>query len=73
MTSVLNALPDQLSQLTALLTMQTKQIETQSNQISELTKEVDGLKALIRDELSERTKKDETIRKLELELEQGRS
>ena len=50
-----------------------KQLEAQNHQISELTKEVDGLKLLIGGEMSESAKKDEIIRKLELELEQAKS
>ncbi|KAF8466649.1 WD40-repeat-containing domain protein [Kalaharituber pfeilii] len=85
--SVLASIPTQLQKITTLLETQNKQLESQTDQISELTKqlecqtlhvseltkEVDGLKTQIGSEQAESAKKDEIIRKLELELEQARS
>jgi coronin-1B/1C/6 len=78
------ALTDRLEKITALLEKQNLTLATQNEQIRELTKEVDTLKEKIGDsattvvvgneELEEESRrKDEIIRKLELELEEARS
>ena len=71
--SALAGIPLQLQKITALLETQTKQLASALSQISSLTKEIDGLKTQLSGEHTESAKKDETIRKLELELEQARS
>lgn len=70
---MLATIPEQLLRITDLLETQTKQLQSQNSQISELTRELDGLKTQIHGEQSESARKDEIIRKLELELEQARS
>jgi len=57
---------ERLSQISALLEMQNKQL-------AELTKEVDDLKKQIAEDLCVSARKDEIIKKLELELQQARS
>lgn len=71
--SVLATIPEQLVRITALLETQNKLLASQTDQIGTLTTEVDQLKMQISGEQSEGAKKDEIIRKLELELEQARS
>ncbi|KAF8423579.1 hypothetical protein EV426DRAFT_117682 [Tirmania nivea] len=71
--SVLVTIPEQLVRITALLETQNKVLTSQTDQIAALTTEVDHLKMQISGEHSENAKKDEIIRKLELELEQARS
>jgi len=66
-------IPEQLVRITALLETQNKLLASQTDQIGTLTTEVDQLKMQISGEQSESAKKDEIIRKLELELEQARS
>lgn len=71
--SVLATIPEQLVRITALLETQNKLLASQTGQIGVLTTEVDQLKMQISGEQSESAKKDEIIRKLELELEQAKS
>ena len=70
---MLAAIPEQLVRITALLETQNKLLASQTDQIGTLTTEVDQLKMQISGEQSESAKKDEIIRKLELELVQARS
>lgn len=70
--STLTSVLDKLEKITALLEVQTHQLASQDVKITELTRELDAINAKI-DDLSESTRKDEVIRKLELELEQARS
>lgn len=81
-----DAISEQLTKITTLLESQNQTLVAQNNQISELTKEVDMLKEKVsegsgvttvvvgNEELEEEgRRKDEIIRKLELELEEARS
>lgn len=70
---MLVTIPEQLVRITALLETQNRLLASQTDKITALTTEVDQLKMQISGEQSEGVKKDEIIRKLELELEQARS
>jgi len=83
------AITEQLVKITALLESQNLTLESQNRQIQELTREVDTLKERVGDSIvpvaslptneeleeleEESRRKDEIIRKLELELEEARS
>lgn len=79
------AIAEQLAKITALLESQNVTLISQNQQIRELTREVDTLKERVGDtapttvvvgneELEEESRrKDEIIRRLELELEEARS
>ncbi|KAH0603449.1 uncharacterized protein H6S33_007771 [Morchella sextelata] len=65
---------EQLARITALLETQNKTLASQDRHISDLTKELDALKNKVDARGSEESsRKDEIIRKLELELEEARS
>jgi coronin-1B/1C/6 len=67
---------EQLAHITTLLEQQNKQLVSQNEHIAELTKEVDTLRGQVNanaKESEESSRKDEIIRKLELELEEARS
>jgi coronin-1B/1C/6 len=66
-----NHISEQLSKITSLLEIQNKTLVSQNAQIADLTRELDTLKSKVSDGDSGR--KDEIIRKLELELEEARS
>jgi coronin-1B/1C/6 len=69
-----DAIADQLVQVTSLLDQLNKKVASQSELISALTKELSTLKSGVDSMASEENRrKDEIIRKLELELEASRS
>ncbi|KAF2456292.1 hypothetical protein BDY21DRAFT_372430 [Lineolata rhizophorae] len=61
-----------LAEIKSMLEMQSKAMTTQSDQIAQLTAEVDTLKTRLGEQRSDR-EKDERIRRLELELEEAKS
>lgn len=65
---------EQLARITSLLEIQNKTLASQDKHIAELTKELDTLKNKVDARGSEEnSRKDEIIRKLELELEEAKS
>ncbi|CAZ85400.1 unnamed protein product [Tuber melanosporum] len=69
-----SGIADQLARITSLLELQTKTLASQNEHIAELTKELDTLKNKVDTKASEESnRKDEIIRKLELELEAAKS